>query len=95
MYAYLYNGHSDELPVWTLNEMNLNFSSVVNYKALRVQVPNNHIPTPNLYYSYYYPKPKYLIIGYLDPLGRGISSKDKGIFSRRPKIQVPTFGFRL
>ena len=37
--------------------------------SLRVQVPNNHILTPNLYYSYYYPKPKYLIIGYLDPLG--------------------------
>ena len=36
---------------------------------LRVQVPNNHIPTPNLYHNYYYPKPKYPIIGYLDPLG--------------------------
>ena len=38
--------------------------------ALRVQVPNNHILTQNLYYNYYYPKPKYLIIGYMDPLGR-------------------------
>ena len=37
--------------------------------TLRVQVPNNHILTKNLYYNYYYPKPKYLIIGYLDPLG--------------------------
>ena len=37
--------------------------------SLRVQVPNNHILTQNLYYNYYYPKPKYLIIGYLDPLG--------------------------
>ena len=37
--------------------------------TLRVQVPNNHILTQNLYYNYYYPKPKYLIIGYLDPLG--------------------------
>ena len=37
--------------------------------TLRVQGPNNHILTPNLYYSYYYPKPKYLIIGYMDPLG--------------------------
>ena len=36
---------------------------------LRVQVPNNHILTQNLYYNYYYPKPKYLIIGYMDPLG--------------------------
>ena len=35
----------------------------------RVQVPNNHILTQNLYYKYYYPKPKHLIIGYLDPLG--------------------------
>ena len=35
----------------------------------RVQVPNNHILAQNLYYNYYYPKLKYLIIGYLDPLG--------------------------
>ena len=28
---------------------------------------NNHILTQNLYYTYYYPKPKYLIIGYMDP----------------------------
>ena len=41
--------------------------------TLRVQVPDNHILTQNLYYNYnyYYPKPKYLIIGYLDPLGKG------------------------
>ena len=39
-------------------------------QALKVQVPNNHILTQNLYYNYYYPKPKYLIIGYMDPLGR-------------------------
>ena len=37
--------------------------------SLRVQVRNNYILTQNLYYNYYYPKPKYLIIGYLDPLG--------------------------
>ena len=37
--------------------------------TLRVQVPNNHILTQTLYYNYYYPKPKYLTIGYLDPLG--------------------------
>ena len=37
--------------------------------SLKVQVLNNHILTQNLYYNYYYPKPKYLIIGYLDPLG--------------------------
>ena len=41
---------------------------------LRVQVPNIHIPTQNLYYNYYYPNPKYLIIGYLDPLGKSITS---------------------
>ena len=37
--------------------------------TLRVQVPNNYILTQNLYYSYYYPNPKYPIIGYMDPLG--------------------------
>ena len=37
--------------------------------CLRVQVPNNQRLTVNLYYNYYYPKPKYLIIGNLDPLG--------------------------
>ena len=36
---------------------------------IRVQVPNNHILAQNQYYNYYYPKTKYLIIGYLDPLG--------------------------
>ena len=35
-----------------------------------VQVPNTHILTQNLYdYNYYYPKPKHLLIGYLDPPG--------------------------
>ena len=37
--------------------------------SLRVQVPNTHIFTQRLYYNYYYPKPKYLINRYLDPLG--------------------------
>ena len=37
--------------------------------SLRVQVPNNHILTKNLYYNYYYPNPKYLNIGYMDPEG--------------------------
>ena len=40
-------------------------------RSLRVQVPKNHILTQNLYYYNYYPKPKYLIIGYMDPLGIG------------------------
>ena len=37
--------------------------------TLRVQVPKNHILTQDLYcnYNYYYPNPKYLIIGYLHP----------------------------
>ena len=45
---------------------------------LRVQVPNNHVLTQNLYYNYYYPQPQYLIIGYFDPLGsafRGIGRR--------------------
>ena len=35
-------------------------------RTLRLQVPNNHILTPNQYYNFYYPKPTYLIIGYMD-----------------------------
>ena len=35
--------------------------------TLRVQVPNNHVLTQNLYYNYYYPKPKYPSIWYMDP----------------------------
>ena len=38
-------------------------------RTQRVQVPNNHILTQDLYYNHYYPNPKYLIIGYMDPLG--------------------------
>ena len=34
-----------------------------------VQVPNNHILSQNLYYNSHHPKPKDLIIGYLDALG--------------------------
>ena len=51
------HGHLTSRPCWTMPQ------------PLRVRVPNNHILTQNLYYNYYYPKPKYLIIGYLDPLG--------------------------
>ena len=44
---------------------------LVSQLTLRVQVPKNHILTPHLlYYNYYYPKPEYLIIGYMDPLGK-------------------------
>ena len=37
--------------------------------TLRVQVPNDHVLAQNLYYNYYCPKLKYLIIGYMDPVG--------------------------
>ena len=37
--------------------------------AARVQVPNNHILTQNLYYNHYYQNPKYPIIRYMDPQG--------------------------
>ena len=43
--------------------------------TLRVQVPNNRMLTQTLYYNYYEPKPKYLIIGYLDRLGYSDSLK--------------------
>ena len=42
---------------------NLSLSS----STLRVQAPNNHILTQNVYYNYYYAKPKYLNIGYMGP----------------------------
>ena len=38
-------------------------------RSLRAQVPDCHILAQDLYYNYYYTKPKYLIIGYMDPLG--------------------------
>ena len=44
------------------NNNNSNSSS----DTLRVQVPNNHILTHNLYYNYYHPKPKvpkYWVLG--------------------------------
>ena len=43
----------------------VNSSNRTNFS--RVQVPNNHVLTQNVYYDYYYPKPRYLIIEYLDP----------------------------
>ena len=44
----------------------------VRWLTLRVQVPNNHILTLNLYYNHYYPNPKHLIIGYMDPLAKSL-----------------------
>ena len=37
--------------------------------TLRVQVPNNHILTQNLFYNHYYQNPEYQIVGYMDPKG--------------------------
>ena len=37
-------------------------------QTLRVQVPNIHTFTQNQYYNYYCLIPKYLLIGYMDPL---------------------------
>ena len=51
---------------------------VCTREGIRVQVPNGHIFTQILYYNDYYPKPKYLIIGYLDPLGEVIRAKGSG-----------------
>ena len=56
--------------------------------ALRVQVPYNHILTQNLYHNYYYPKPKYLIFMYLDPLGRASET------SMGSKLSSSVRGFR-
>ena len=53
---------------------------------LRVQVPNNHIPTPNLYYNYCYTKPKYQIIGYMDPLGTMSPGENHGAFAMLPRV---------
>ena len=52
----------------------------VRSNPIRIQVPNNHILTSNLHYNhnYYYPKPKYLIIGYMDPLGKGAQDRRQG-----------------
>ena len=43
-------------------------------KGLSTDLP--HILAQNLYYSYYCPNPKYLIIGYMDPLGSLSRKKD-------------------
>ena len=53
-------------------------------ETLRVQVPTNHILTKNVYYNYYYRKPKYLIIGYL-PLGK-VTTGFRGSVFFRPTV---------
>ena len=70
------------------------------YIALRVQVPNkNIILAQNLYYNYFfYPKSKYLVIGYLDPLG---SLSDFGVqgagfrYSALGGLESGVLGFRV
>ena len=46
----------------------------VNPETLRVQILENHILAQNLYKNDDYPRPKYLIIGYMDPLGKYLES---------------------
>ena len=48
--------------------------SVCGVLTLRVQVHTNHILTQNLYYNFDSPNPKYLILGYMDPLGKAAAS---------------------
>ena len=56
--------------------MLMRVQSVDKTASLRVQVLNNHILTPNLYYHYYSPNPKYLTIGYMDLLGLGVKGAE-------------------
>ena len=55
-------------------------------QTLRVQVSNNHILTQNQYYNYYYPKPKYLTIGYLDPLGNAMLTRTAVLLTVKPLL---------
>ena len=58
--------------------------------------------TQNLYYNHYYPNPKYLIIGYMDPLGTGgatmaFSSPAAEAEAARAQMleaHIPVLGFR-
>ena len=54
--------------------------------TLTVQVLKNHILTQHLYYNYYSPNPKYLILGHSDAW----SSR-----SARGPVEVQSFGFRV
>ena len=55
---------------WDPKSVNIACIGLFGSLALSVQVPKDHIFTPNLYQNHYYPNPKYLIVGYMDPLGR-------------------------
>ena len=57
---------------------------------LRIQVRNNHnILAQNLYHHYYYPKPKYQIIGYMDPLSNPRHDSISDIGLRRLQTWAP------
>ena len=47
------------------------------------------LPLPNLYYNYYYPNPKYLIIGHLDPLGNSLVKDLEILQILNPKPACP------
>ena len=40
---------------------------VIKGDTRNLDYSNNHILAQNLYYNYYYPNSKYLVIGYMDP----------------------------
>ena len=69
------DGDSIRFKVWAASRRKTSYYRADRWPTvtLRVQVPSNHILTQNLYYNYHYPKPKYPIIVYLDPLGYCIS----------------------
>ena len=54
-------------PSSAMSQTRLQICCKVALVTLRVQVPNNHILTHNLYYNCYYQNPKYPMIGYMDP----------------------------
>ena len=56
-------------------------------KIPRVQGPDHEMLIQNLYYNHYYPKPKYQILGYLDPLGDPVS---KNIISLTARLERTT-----
>ena len=58
----------------------LDYSANGDHLCLRVPVRNNHLLAHNMYQNYYHPQPKYLIIGYLDPLGLYIFATERENF---------------
>ena len=60
-----------------------------------VQVPNNDILTQNVYQNHYYPNPKYLIIGYMDPLGIVCSDGAPTLWVWHLRIRVSGLGLKI